>query len=794
MSNSGNVLSAINKRRSFWLMIVFSSLIVAVSLLYYVLSFGKPIMGTTLSLGNTGWTVESVDANGIAARSGIRVGDVPIKVNGEPADQFLSKYLDQKTVFSMAIKELTVVDSQGIIVSASLFNSKPPIASYFETLVLLVTCLIFWAIGFFVYFKRPQSRAALLLLSSSLALGLVICTNIGAERSIPQAYRLTFIAGIFGPWVLTHFFIVLPEEKTKLQSPLFIFLIYLIPVVLSILSIFKGFEDGQALSWFRVVRLIEYAIGFIVLLSVAIYNFVRAASPKSRQQMKIVLLSCLAALIPFFLVYLIPQITTQTTVVPAGYLVPLLDIIPLGMGYAIITTKLLDIDILLRRGAIYISVAVVMAIILGAAIVPIILSTNKLNIFQALLISLILGIIATFPFGVLRKYIENLIDRFFYKDRYDYKQIIQALSISLNNLQELSDMSRLVVGACKRTLNLAGASLYLKKPNSVFDVQASEGIFSDPDKHIQILTLVYQHDPQIDFPNTAHSANADLSYFIPLKNEKRTFGYLALSHKINRQVFSSDDIFLLQGVASVATTALNGAMLAHDVSLRDNFVSIASHELRTPLTSVIGYTDLLLRRNPPEELRRQWLVNIQDNGQKIANLVDDLLNVTRIQSGKYDLKISEVNLKEVTNERLPIIKDSTTIHDFNLDIPVDLPNLIADKDKLGQILNNLLSNAVKYSPMGGMINIRANYTQAENSVTIAISDEGMGISEDDKSTLFKTFHRIQRPEMRGIRGSGLGLYIVKEWVDAMGGRVWLSSTLNKGSTFYFSLPAVNRPS
>ena len=214
--------------------------------------------------------------------------------------------------------------------------------------------------------------------------------------------------------------------------------------------------------------------------------------------------------------------------------------------------------------------------------------------------------------------------------------------------------------------------------------------------------------------------------------------------------------------------------------------------MRTPLTSVIGYTDLLLRKDPPAEIRQQWLLNIRDNGQKIADLVDDLLNVTRIQSGKYNLKMSEIKLADVVNDRLPIIQDSTNRHVFKVNIDADLPTVLADKDKLGQILNNLLSNAVKYSPNGGTINIKAHFEITENKIVVAIADQGMGISNNDKSTLFKTFHRIQRPETRGIRGSGLGLYIVKEWVEAMDGKIWLDSQLNQGSTFYFSLPCVNK--
>jgi signal transduction histidine kinase len=206
------------------------------------------------------------------------------------------------------------------------------------------------------------------------------------------------------------------------------------------------------------------------------------------------------------------------------------------------------------------------------------------------------------------------------------------------------------------------------------------------------------------------------------------------------------------------------------------------------LTSIIGYADLLLRKETPIETRQKWLKNILENSQKITDMVDDLLNISRIQSGKINLKISEVNFSDIVSERLPFFMESSSKHSFVVNLPSNLPTLLADRDKVWQIIGNLLSNAIKYSPNGGNITISAQYEAEKYRVIISVRDEGMGISPEDGKTLFKTFHRVQRPETRGIRGSGLGLYIVKEWAEAMGGEVWLESALNQGSTFFVSIP------
>ena len=119
-------------------------------------------------------------------------------------------------------------------------------------------------------------------------------------------------------------------------------------------------------------------------------------------------------------------------------------------------------------------------------------------------------------------------------------------------------------------------------------------------------------------------------------------------------------------------------------------------------------------------------------------------------------------------------------------IPPDVPNVVADRDKLTQVLINLLSNAIKYSSGGGSVTISAR--QERERVVLSVADQGIGIAPEDQQKLFTTFHRIHRPETQGVRGTGLGLYIVKALVEAMQGEIWLESTLNKGSTFFFSLP------
>jgi signal transduction histidine kinase len=745
-------------------------------------------MGTILSMNSRGWEVQTVEVTGYAIQAGIRVGDRPLEINGQSAEKFLEKYTQDGIVNSRLIEEMTVVDEHGLLKSASLKDGSPSWESVLELTIIFIVCLTFWVTGFYVFFKRTKNPAALMLCLLGLIVGLAFSGNAAAERGIPTAYWVEASATLFSPWLLLHFFLVLPEERAWPHKNPLVYLIYLPAAITLILFPFVGYADGQSLPWFRSLRLIEYGVGFLATISVVIFNYLHSISFKTQQQMKIVLISCIAALVPFLVLNILPEAIWGRTILPTGFSVLFIAFIPLGMGYAVVTKKLMDIDVIIRRGIIYGLITLILTAVLSAAIFFVLAYQESLEVFEEILIALALGSIATVLFGPVRKGVEFLVDRFFYKDRYDYRKIIQSLGISLNSAKDLTDVSRLIVGTTVNTLNLAGGCLFVKTRSNTFQVSAAQGIFIEIKKHNELLTLLSQHNHAIEFPNTASTVNSDLAYLIPLVVVEEEIGFLCVSQKASRQNFSSDDVFLLQGIAFAAALELHGAMLIRDVSIRDTFVSVASHELRTPLTSIVGYADLLLHRNPPDTIKKRWVKKILDNGQRLSSMVDDLLNVSRIQSGKVGLTLEKVRLSEVLEEALSLAKEYTDKHEFVVDIEPDLPVVLIDRDKLGQVVGNLLSNAVKYSPNGGRITLSVHNELEKHQIVISIADEGIGISPADKESLFTTFHRIQRPETQGIRGSGLGLYIAKEWTEAMGGKIWLESELNKGSTFFLAIP------
>ena len=770
------------------LLFVLGLAILAVSLTFFILSAGKPYMGVQLIKGTQGWTIGTADATGLAKSKGITVGDKPVEINGQPAQIFLEKYDKAGLVWGYLISELTVINSQGQLESVTIQGSPQSTTSITELASWFIVCVVFWIIGYYVFFKKPNNAAVRFLYLTGLVLGLSFSGNMGAERAIWGAAYLAAASFLIGPLLLVHLFLVLPEERTRFSGDYRVYLMYLPALVTLVLFPLIGFRDGQPVEWFRSLRLSESGVSFILVVVVAIYNYFKAASIKTRQQMKIVLVGCLGALIPLLVLSVLPQAIwgQETIILPSGFSVLFIVFIPIAMAYAIVNQKLMDIDIIIRRSVIYGLITIIMAVILSTAILVIVNFQKVIGVPQRIFLALALSGIATALFGPTKKGIEFLVDKYLYKDRYDYRQIIKSLNTSLNWVKDVSDISRLIVGTMVQTLNLAGGCLLIKTQDDSFEVSAAQGIYID--NQDSLFALISQRNHNNEFPNLLPNNAKNVSFLIPLIAGEKEVGILFLSQKKSRQDFSSNDLFLIDGMTIAAAASLRSAMLMRDVSIRDTFVSIASHELRSPLTSVLGYAELLMRKDPPEATRKQWLQHIIDNSQKLTDMVDDLLNVTRIQSGKVAMKLEEVDLSDIFEERLAIAQGITNKHQFLVEVESGLPSVLVDRDKFGEIIGNLLNNAVKYSPKGGRITLSARHESQKHHVVVSVVDEGIGIGQVDKDSLFTTFHRIQRPETKNITGSGLGLYIVKEWTKAMGGEVWLQSELNRGSTFYVSIP------
>lgn len=223
---------------------------------------------------------------------------------------------------------------------------------------------------------------------------------------------------------------------------------------------------------------------------------------------------------------------------------------------------------------------------------------------------------------------------------------------------------------------------------------------------------------------------------------------------------------------------------------KSEFVSTVSHELRTPMTSIKGYTDLLVMGAVGElnETQQRFLKIIQENANRLTSLINDLLDISRIETGRIELNMTPVDLGELIRSVAASMAGQAAQHGLTLEVHVDedLPLTMADKDRLTQVLVNLVGNAILYTDAGGRVDIRAR--PVESAVVVEVADTGIGIPKEDLGKIFDRFYRGESERVQQCQGTGLGLAIVKSFVEMHGGRIWVESEPGRGSTFTFTLP------
>ena len=234
--------------------------------------------------------------------------------------------------------------------------------------------------------------------------------------------------------------------------------------------------------------------------------------------------------------------------------------------------------------------------------------------------------------------------------------------------------------------------------------------------------------------------------------------------------------------------------IIHDVTherevdrMKTEFISTAAHELRTPLTSIQGFSEILLTRDDiKEEEKYKCLSYINKQSVNLAAIVNDLLDISRIESGAgFSLKKAPVNIADIIEGTVHYFQTLSPKHNFKVVVPEESVEVMVDSRKMRQVLEYLLSNAVKYSPKGSLILTKGELL--EDHYQVSIEDQGIGMTPEQVEKIFEKFYRVDTSDS-AIDGTGLGMTIVKNIVEAHGGKVWVESELGKGTTVKFTIP------
>jgi signal transduction histidine kinase len=287
---------------------------------------------------------------------------------------------------------------------------------------------------------------------------------------------------------------------------------------------------------------------------------------------------------------------------------------------------------------------------------------------------------------------------------------------------------------------------------------------------------------------------------VPLMSEDEVVGALVVNRRVPGE-FPPGTVELLRTFATQSALAIQNARLFSEIEdksrqleeanqHKSEFLASVSHELRTPLNAIIGFSEVMLERlfGEVNEKQEEYLNDILSSGRHLLSLINDILDLAKIEAGRMELERGEFDLPQAIDNTLILVRERALRRGIALERWVDphLGEISGDERKIKQVLLNLLSNAVKFTPEGGRIEVRA--VLADGTAEISVSDTGVGIAPEDHEAVFEEFRQVGTDYARKHEGTGLGLALARRFVELHGGKIWVKSQVGHGSTFTFAIP------
>ncbi|MDH4182821.1 MAG: HAMP domain-containing histidine kinase [Nitrospinota bacterium] len=262
------------------------------------------------------------------------------------------------------------------------------------------------------------------------------------------------------------------------------------------------------------------------------------------------------------------------------------------------------------------------------------------------------------------------------------------------------------------------------------------------------------------------------------------FAYSLLEREANKQDNVINEELLKELIMKYVSAEKR---LAELNQMKNKFLGMAAHDLRNPLASIRGFAELLQEGALDEEAKKEFLEIIRQSADDSLKLINDLLDVSVIESGKFDLDLHRANLAGLIEDRVALMRNIAGMKNISIEVNVaSLPDMEFDRGKINQVIDNFVSNAIKYSPAGTTVFVESEIGEGE--VAVRVTDQGPGIPEKELAGMFGEFHKTSVRPTGGEKSTGLGLAIVKRIVTAHKGRVGVESQVGKGSVFYFTIP------
>lgn len=711
----------------------------------------------------------------------------------------------------------------------------------FLTLIAGVSTTIFIALAVLLRDRKSQSARMFVV----LALGMVgwSITTYLSLHTLTDQETLAFIRWIMFFVVVqnTAFYLLVPifphsdksilaDKKNRLVIPFSI----LVAIIALTPLLFARFEDGAPQPGPGIALFLLHAIFVGAASLVHLFGRMKKSKGVKRSQLAYFFAGTLSMFtLEPLCNFILPVLFKSTLLVSFS---PLYIVLFSGLiGYAMIRKRLFDIKLAVVR-----SVAYIMSLLALAALYYVAAYLMSTTVFRGQVttefsispLNIVLALVLAFVFQPVRRFFDKVTDKIFYRSRYDTGDFLIRLGRLLTSSTELQTVLETVEKEIRQTLKASG-SLFVVYRDHHPNAMVGEGI----DKRFNMEDLVLLdaipatsegslfsveslRTSKLEADQDAYKmlTKRHIALVLPLISAYETIGYLILGEHMTG-MYSKQDKAALNAIANELVIAVQNArsvqalrdlnasleeriedatkelrksndQLRQADEAKDEFVSMASHQLRTPLTSIKGYISMVLEGDAGDitPMQKKLLEEAFTSSERMVHLIGDFLNVSRLQTGKFVLDRTAVNLADLVEEEVEGLKETAKARDLKLQYrkPSMIPSLYIDGGKIHQVIMNFIDNAIYYSTERTVITVRV--TAEDGDVIFEVHDTGIGVPKIEQARLFTKFFRATNARRQRPDGTGIGLYLAKKVITSHGGSMLFESVEGQGSTFGFRLP------
>ncbi|HSX02243.1 MAG TPA: ATP-binding protein [Candidatus Saccharimonadia bacterium] len=706
----------------------------------------------------------------------------------------------------------------------------------FDLAILILASVSNLALGSLVFMRNPQRAESRAFFGISLSITAWTIFNYLTDRAptlgLDQFFaRLDFGAGFLVLATITLFAFYFGGKQSASKRRQLVSAVIIIAGTIFSLSDFvvgpvsKRPDGGTNVALGSLYTL--YPIFILVMFGLSCYYLWKlyrntGIDLRLRAQTRLIMLGIAGFIILAVLTNIvIPAIVGNWDISRIG---PLLTVFLVGsVSYAIVKHRLFSIRLAVARSVAYLLLLTTFIGLYGITILAAsnILFQNNIPLAQTgVFVALALFLAITFQ--PLRRLFEKVTDSIFFRDRYDSQIVLDDLSEILTSELLLEPLLKKSLRTLCWSLRIATGQIIIVENNSIYsrtfigDEPRYKLTYKDLE-HINASTLVA--DELEPGATKSFLEEHGLGVIIRLSTEKELVGYLFLGYKMSGEMYSGQDLTLLDIVRKELAVAIENAKSYEEIAhfnatlqerirnathrlrtanrnlqvldkTKDDFISMASHQLGTPLTAITGYLSMALDDDQANMTvkQREYVNYALEAAERMVSMSSDLLNVSRLSSGRFMIQRQPVDLSELAQQEVQQLRPSAERKKLELifkqpDKP--LPMLSIDESKTRQVIMNFIDNAIYYTPKGS---VTVEVRESEGAAEVLVIDSGIGVPENEKRHLFSKFYRAENAKAERPDGTGLGLYLAKRVIEDQGGSIIFKSEEGKGSIFGFALP------